>query len=166
MIEVAKLSDHYDVRALRESDADAVLALCQGNPLFYQYCEAAPTQAQVLSDMRIAPPGISRSHKHFVGYYEGPTLVAAMDLVDGYPEPDIAYIGFFMMDSQFQSRGIGSAIIREAETYLKSDGKTAVRLAINKGNPQSTHFWMKNGFAVIREVGENGRTLLEAEHRL
>lgn len=36
--------------------------------------------------------------------------------------------------------------------YLRSIGKTAVRLAIDKGNPQSTHFWTKNGFEVIAEA--------------
>ena len=31
-------------------------------------------------------------------------------------------------------------------------GKTSVRLAIDKGNPQSSHFWKKNGFEVIAEA--------------
>ena len=33
----------------------------------------------------------------------------------------------------------------------KSIGKTAVRLEIDQGNPQSTHFWKKNGFMIITE---------------
>jgi hypothetical protein len=46
---------------------------------------------------------------------------------------------------------------------LKSIGKTSVRLAIDKGNPQSTHFWKKNGFEIISEADVNGRTKLVAE---
>ena len=86
-----------------------------------------------------------------------------MDLIDGYPDPKIAYIGFFMMDIRFQGRQLGSALIREVKDYLKRDGFRAVRLAIDKANPQSNHFWKKNGFEVIREVPRDEWTVLEAE---
>ena len=76
---------------------------------------------------------------------------------------DIAYIGFFMMNLKSQGKQIGSAIISEAIDYLKSIGKTSVRLAIDKGNPQSTHFWKKNGFEIISEADVNGWTKLVAE---
>ena len=166
MIEPSGLSARDAVRRLTESDAGAVLAICRENPQFYQYCQARPTREQVLSDMRITPPGIDASRKYFVGFYEGRTLVAVMDIVDGYPADDIAYIGFFMMDAHWQGRGIGTAIVQDALKYLKSTGKTAVRLGIDKGNPQSTHFWEKNGFTVIRETDKRGWPFLEAERRL
>ena len=89
-----------------------------------------------------------------------------MDLIDGYPEPEIAFIGFFMMNKDLQGRGVGTAIIRETAAYLKATGKTTIRLAIDKGNPQSTHFWKKNGFIVIKEVDRNGWTALVAEKQL
>ena len=86
-----------------------------------------------------------------------------MDLVDGYPKADIAYIGFFMMNLKFQGKKIGSAIVSEVIDYLKLIGKTSVRLAIDKGNPQSTHFWKKNGFEIISEADVNGWMKLVAE---
>ncbi|MBR2696976.1 MAG: GNAT family N-acetyltransferase [Clostridia bacterium] len=143
MLEISGLSDRFTVRRLTEADAGAVLALCRENGQFYQYCKARPTLAQVLSDMRVAPPGVDRSCKHYVGFYEGPELVAVMDIIDGYPAPEIAYIGFFMMNRRCQGRQIGSGIVRGAEAYLKSTGKRAVRLAIDRENPQSTHFWQR-----------------------
>ena len=113
--------------------------------------------------MHITPPGIDESHKHYVGFYQGDVLVAVMDLIDGYPEGDIAYIGFFMMNIAFQGRQLGSALIREIKDFLKQNGLRAVRLAIDKANPQSNHFWKKNGFEVIREVPRDEWTVLEAE---
>ena len=89
-----------------------------------------------------------------------------MDLVDGYPKKEIGFIGFFMMNKALQGKQIGTAIIRELAAYWKAAGKRAIRLAIDKGNPQSTHFWEKNGFLVIREVERNGWTLLVAEKTL
>ncbi len=163
MIEISKLSAQYDVRTLGYADVDAVLDLCLENTLFYRYCEERPTKEQVISDMRVGPPGVDPSHKYYVGFYRDGELIAVMDIIDGYPTPDIAYIGFFMVKARFQGKQIGSSIFGKVKNYLKAAGKKAVRLAINKGNPQSTHFWEKNGFSVIREVDRNGWPILVAE---
>lgn len=71
-----------------------------------------------------------------------------------------------MMRKESQGRQIGSGIIGEAAAYLKTVGKTAIRLGIDKDNPQSTHFWKKNGFRVIRKVEQDGWTVLVAEKAL
>jgi ribosomal protein S18 acetylase RimI-like enzyme len=71
-----------------------------------------------------------------------------------------------MMNQEYQGQQIGSAIIGDTAGYLRKIGKTAIRLAIDKGNPQSAHFWKKNGFKVILEVDVNGWTKLVAEKSL
>ena len=166
MINVPELSKKYEVRKMGDSDAESILYLCSGNAQFYRYCEAEPTIEQVLYDLHITPPNISMSDKYYVGFYENKSLVAVMDLIDGYPNADIAYIGFFMMNPIYQGNQIGTAIISEVIDYLRSIGKKAVRLAIDKGNPQSTHFWKKNGFEIISEADVNGWTKLVAEKQL
>ena len=166
MWDVTKFSQRFEVRALTDDDADAVLALCRENPQFYKYCDAEPSREQVLRDMHDTPPDTDRSRKYYVGFYEDGTLAAVMDVVDGYPAPQTAYIGFFMVAKAWQGQGFGSALIREVEAYLKTAGMTAVRLAINKGNPQSTGFWEKNGFSVVKEVEKNGFMYLVAEKAL
>ena len=166
MIEISKINKHYMTRVLKDCDVDAILDLCQKNLLFYAYTEARPTKEQILDDMKAVPPGIGLSDKYFFGFFERDELIAVMDLVDGYHTPETAYIGFFMMNSEYQGKQVGTSIIREVLEYLQSVGKTAVRLAIDKGNPQSTHFWKKNGFAVLFEVDVNGWTKLVAEKNL
>ena len=166
MWEVAKFSRRFDVRVMTDDDAVAVAALCRENPQFYKYCDREPSREQVLCDMHDTPPDTDRSHKYYVGFYEDGQLSAVMDIVDGYPTPPTAYIGFFMVAQSRQGQGVGSTLIREIEPYLKSVGVTAVRLAINKGNPQSTHFWEKNGFGVIKEVEKDGSAFLVAEKSL
>jgi RimJ/RimL family protein N-acetyltransferase len=166
MINVLELSKKYEVRKMKDSDAEHILNLCSGNAQFYRYCEARPTIEQVLNDLHIAPPNISMSDKYYVGFWKDKTLVAVMDLIDGYPKADSAYIGFFMMNPACQGNQTGTAIIRDVMDYLRSIGKTAVRLAIDKGNPQSTHFWKKNGFEIISEADVNSWTKLVAEKQL
>ena len=166
MIDLSAFSREYDVRRMDDSDADCILELCRGNTQFYEYCQASPTKEQVLTDLHITPPGVGVTDKYYIGFYRDGVLAAVMDLIDGYPEPETAFIGFFMMKKELQGKGAGSAVIRETASYLKTVGKTAIRLAIDKDNPQSTHFWKKNGFRVIREVDRDGWTILVAEKTL
>lgn len=71
-----------------------------------------------------------------------------------------------MMNSQLQGTGIGSKIISEVLNYLKGKEFEMCRLGIDKDNPQSNHFWRKNGFKVVREVVQEEGTILIAERQL
>ena len=166
MIDISMLSNLYSVRRLDDSDADDILEFCRKNTLYYQYCGAEISKDQVLNDLHITPPGVDMADKYYVGFFNGEEMVAVLDLIDGYPEPDIGYIGFFMMNAALQGKQIGSAIIQDVCSYLKQIGKTAVRLGIAKDNPQANHFWKKNGFTVIKEVERDGWTILAAEKKL
>ena len=166
MIDISRLSKRYSVRILEESDIEMLVEICKQNTVFYEYTEARPTKENILDDMKATPPGIDMQDKYYFGFFDGRELVAIMDLIDGYPKAEIAYIGFFMMNPQYQGKQIGTAIIGETVEYLCDTGKTAVRLAIDKGNPQSTHFWKKNGFEIISEADVDGWTKLVAERKL
>ena len=148
------------------SSAEEVLDLCVGNPQFYDYYESGPSKDKVHYALTATPPDTDASDKYFVGFYDGETLVAIMDLIDGYPRDDIAYIGFFMMNPSYQGKQIGTAIIDETAAYLKSIGMSEIRLAIDKENPQSNHFWKKNGFEVLGEVEDEGMVKLVAARTL
>ena len=166
MFDLSKLSTKYRVRYMNDSDADEILNLCLQNDQYYRYCGKQPSKEQILHDLHITPPDTSAEAKYFVGFYDGDVLVAVMDLIDGYPEKGIAWIGFFMMNATYQGRGVGTSIISEVSSYLKAIGMVSIRLGIDKGNPQSTHFWKKNGFEIIREVPRGEWTILVAERKL
>ena len=143
----ALLSSTYTVRRVTEDEIGSVLHLCTGNPQFYEYCPPMATKESLLSDLTALPRGKTKEDKYFVGYWNGDELAAVMDLVLGYPDPEGAYIGFFMMDSGLQGRGIGTALINELSAVLKAQGYEWLRLAYARGNRQSEAFWKKNGFA-------------------
>ena len=166
MIEVSKLSSKYKVRALNDSDADSILKICLDNPLFYKFSETKATKEQILKDLHITPPKKDISDKYYVGFYQNETLIAVMDLIDGFPKEDIGFIGFFMMKKAFQGKDIGTSLISEVSDYLKFIGKKSIRLCINKDNPQSNHFWKKNGFIIIDEIIRNGFPIVIAEKKL
>ena len=167
-INIKKLSSKYTARRLTEADAQLIYELYLGNPQFYKYSwnRTPLTIDSVKEDFEATPPGKSLSDKYYVGFFDGETLVTVLDLIDGYPEDDIAYIGLFMMAKEYQGKGIGSALVTELCDYLKSVGFKKARLGIDKENPQSNHFWKKNGFSVIKEVPRDGSVILAAERDL
>lgn len=71
------------------------------------------------------------------------------------------------MNASWQGQGIGTAIISDSLAYLEQLGFRKVRLGIDKGNPQSKAFWLKNGFAFTGEEYESdGSTILVMERSL
>ena len=79
-----------------------------------------------------------------------------MDLILNYPEEKTAYIGFFMTKKERQGRGLGTALIGELLDELRRERFRKVRLAVDRGNPQSKAFWEKNGFALMGEEFPHG----------
>ena len=166
MIDIGRISSKYEAKVLNEDNTDEILGIFKGNPQFFKYSDAHPTKEQVYHDMHLLPSGMDVSDKYYFGLYNGPDLVAIMDIIDGFPTENIAYLGFFMMNQKYQGQHVGSAIINEAARYLKGIGKNIIRLVIDKSNPQSTHFWSRNGFVVFREAERNGHILMEADRVL
>lgn len=126
--------------------------MCNGNPLYYTYCSPLPTIDNILEDMIALPPNVNKENKYYIGFYDADKLIAVMDLITGYPQKGIAFIGFFMTDKSLQGKGVGSTIIEKACEYFKTVGFTSVRLAWVKGNPQAEHFWTKNNFIKMKET--------------
>ena len=143
---IENLSKKYIVKVLTDNDVPAVYAICKENPLYYQYCPPFVTEDSIRVDMKALPPRKTMDEKYYLGFYEKETLVAVMDLILGFPNKETAFVGFFMMNKSFQGRGIGTKLMTEVYDCLKEFGFQFVRLCFAKGNPQSEHFWLKNGF--------------------
>ena len=165
-IQIEKLSDSYTIRCLTDADVPMLYAWMLRNDQYFRYCGGSTTPERVRQDLTLCPPGTTPAQKHYVGFFDAGTLVAVMDLIDGYPDADTAFIGFFMMNRELQGQGTGTAIVRDVLAALRALGYTAVRLGIDKENPQSNHFWRKNGFTVVREAAQERGIVLLAERCL
>ncbi len=143
---LATLKGEYDVRELTPGDLPEMLRVANSNPFFYQYMRPDPTAENLAADLIALPPGCTLADKHFFGWFEGPCLVAMMDLIARHPRPDMAFIGWFILDGEKQGCGLGRRLIGEILSMLKAQGVTEVRLGRIQGNPQSEHFWHVAGF--------------------
>ena len=155
-MDIEKLSTAHTVRRLTPEDAGAVLDLAAGNEIFYRYHPPLPDRESILSDMTALPPGKGPEDKYFLGFFQGERLTAVMDLILGYPEADSAWMGWFILSPACQGRGVGSGILRDVEAALRAAGFRTLRLAVDRGNPQSWAFWTKNGYARYGPERPNG----------
>lgn len=157
-IEIEDMSTEFEVRILEKSDVDIVYDLSIKNSVYYQYHPLMVTRESILEDMDALPPGKILNDKYYIGFFERDKLIAVMDLIMDYPKKKTAFIGLFMMDVNYQNKGIGSKVIGEVLSYLKLENYENIRLGVDKGNLQSSSFWNKNGFVT---VGENQYIIME-----
>lgn len=155
-MDLSKLNSHYVVRKISESDLPKIYTLCKGNPLYYKYMKVEPTMKNLRETMTILPSGKTMKDKYFIGFFDGDTVVAILDLILEYPDEQTAYIGWFMVNAEYQGHDVGSKIIEELLIYLEKMKFVHIRLGVMKGNSQAEHFWGKNGFEAVEEVGAEG----------
>lgn len=165
-MDIKLFSDRYNVRILTEMDINKIYELECKNTIYYEWCPPLVTKLGILNDMKALPPGKAIHDKYYTGFFQAKKLIAVMDLIDGYPEKDIAYIGFFMTDVSIQNQGTGTEIIEYLCTYLRNLGYSSVRLAWVKDNPQAEHFWLKNNFLPIKETKSNAADKVILAERL
>ncbi len=145
-MDINLLSNKYKIRKITEDDIKEVLNLCRNNHLYYQYCPPSPSTTSILNDLKTLPPNKEYKDKYYIGFYEGEKIIALMDLIYKYPNDETAFIGFFMVDSKLQGKGVGTSIIVDSLKYLESINFKKVRLGYVKGNNQAKSFWNKNQF--------------------
>lgn len=140
------MSSRYMVKQFTEEDVSNIYTLCKGNPTYYKYIKIEPTLENIKEVLTELPPNKTMDDKFFLGFYKDNQLVAILDLITGYPNINTAFIGWFMMNQDFQRTGIGTEIIAEILFYLKEENFRYVRLGYIKGNQESESFWLKNKF--------------------
>lgn len=149
------LSSEFEVRYLEPDDVDLIYSLSAGNKIFYEYHPPFISRESILEDMDALPPGKEKKDKYYIGFFDGEHLIAVMDLITDYPKEKVVFLGLFMMDQTDQGKGIGTKIIQDVIRCLSQLGYSKIRLAIDKGNPQSEAFWTKNGFVKTGEEYPN-----------
>lgn len=80
----------YAVSKLQKKDIPFILELCSKNTLYYEYCPPFVSYEIIEEDMNAIPPNVVIERKYQVGFYDENKLLAALDLIDGYPTTSIA----------------------------------------------------------------------------
>ena len=117
---------------------DALLACLQGCRAFFEQVGQVPETA-----LEGKPEGPCR--KEVLGVFEGDGLVGVVDVLHGYPTPDVLFIGLLVLLPETRGRGLGRAVEQE---LVRGARESKVRLAVNFTNPDGKAFWASCGYRV------------------
>lgn len=148
--------------ALRPMDAPdpaqaaALEAVILGAPGFTRICEGRlPDPGDVRELLEDLPPGGLPEQKHVFGIYLGEQLVGCVDAIQGWPEPDVCFIGLLLLDEAHQHQGLGrrsfQALVEHVSTW---NGIRRLALAVVETNRPAARFWRSLGF---QETGARRR---------
>lgn len=164
---IKNISASYQVHRLTEEDLPELLALAEGNPLYYQHTRTRPALEDLRADLTKLPPRTTSEDKYFLGYFRDGRLWGALDLILHFPNQETAFVGWFILRKDIQGQGVGTALVTELMGFLRAQGFRSVRLGRVKGNPESEAFWVKNQFTPTGiETDGGGYTIVIMQREL
>jgi GNAT superfamily N-acetyltransferase len=108
-----------------------------------------PTVADAQEALGETPPGKDRQDKFFGGYWKDGMLVGCIDLIRGYPESEVAYLGLLFFSESQQGQGLGHLALEHITSLCGSWGCSALRLAVIDKNVRAHAFWQREGFCEL-----------------
>ena len=161
----------YQVRRLTDADAAEIQDLYVRCTAFVELVEGRPPASHDGLDLLQAkPPGVKDEDKLVFGLFEAGQMIGALDVLRGYPEPDIWYLGLLMLSPETRNRGLGAQVYAATRSWVEANGGKAVRLIVQAQNDAALRFWERQGFVVIgattQETGEHTNEVFRMEQRL
>ncbi len=122
--------------------------------------DAAPNYSQVVygrlpdgteagETFTSAPPGFPLGQKFVLGIDLEDELIGVAELLKGYPERDIAYIGLLLFKESHQKQGLGSLAVNHITELASQWGCSAIRIAVIASNGEALGFWSCQGFSEL-----------------
>jgi len=156
-LDIQSLGTGYEVRRLTEADITDVVLLMRSNRRHWRKMGVKPSRSRLTEIISSVPGATGGEDSYFVGFYDDDAdLVAVLDLICGYPEPDDAFIGWLMVDDAQQGRGVGSAIFADVRASMKAQGYDHLEVRCPKESAPSLAFWQAQGFELDGTQSDGG----------
>lgn len=99
------------------------------------------------------PPGKSPTDKFMFGIINSKNeLVGILDVLHGYPEASVWWIGLFLLTPEVRSKGAGQMIIQGFIDFARKSGVHYIMLGVVEENKRAFQFWSKVGCSLVRET--------------
>jgi RimJ/RimL family protein N-acetyltransferase len=134
-------------------DEARLQSLFEADPDYFKIAEGAPPGPAaangLLSDL---PQGKEYRDKfdYAVTDRDG-ALVAVIDLLRGYPEDKIWFLGLLFIAPANRNKGLGTRALEAIFAHVQKQGGSALRLGVVRGNVKARALYDRMGFQFIRE---------------
>ncbi len=155
----------YSIRLLFPDDCGKIFSfLDQNREYFLLENGRSPVHADGKSFIEDLPPNKPPSDKFAIAFEKDNRITALVDLVRGYPEEHIWWIGLLLIHPSSRGMGLGSRIIRLLDHLVFALGGREIRLGVLSENDPGFQFWKTMGFEQIQTseglvIGEKSHTV-------
>jgi GNAT superfamily N-acetyltransferase len=129
------------------NDIARLQAVLEGAPGYSLAVEGKlPAPNAAIELLEALPPGKNHADKFVFEISHDVEAVGCIEMVRGYPEADIAFIGLLLFRESSQGRGLGPQVLHLAEAIGMGWQCRALRIAVIDTNPRAFEFWKREGF--------------------
>ena len=140
----------WELRPVTGASVDAVLALLQSDPAYFDLERRQPTSQSLRDDIALLPPRCVPEQKRYLALWKDGAPQAVLDLVEGYPRERTLYVGFFFLSPALRRQGTGREIMDAVLQSAGDAGMDSARLACLLNNSAGHAFWRSLGFGDLR----------------
>ena len=140
----------WELRPVTDAGVDAVLALLQSDPAYFDLERRQPTSQSLRDDIALLPPRCVPEQKRYLALWKDGAPQAVLDLVEGYPRERTLYVGFFFLSPALRRQGTGREIMDAVLQSAGDAGMDSARLACLLNNSAGHAFWRSLGFGDLR----------------
>jgi ribosomal protein S18 acetylase RimI-like enzyme len=142
----------YHMGVLSQSELPELQAMLEKSQDFSLLTDGQPVQPDaaqsVLSEL---PPGKTLDDKLVLGIRnDHANLAGVLDIMDGYPEPGVCWIGLLEIPPEYRGMHLGYSVLSELEKLVVRSGIFRLQLGVLQDNLPALAFWQKMGFIEIR----------------
>ena len=129
-------------------EVDDVQAVIESDPGYVERVTGLPPgPADAQSVLMMRPPDLPEEHKIVYGVRCGTQIVGLIDVLRGYPERGVAYIGLLQIRGDLQRQGLGRAAHDELRVAVRDWPEVRrLRLSVVATNGQVETFWRSLGY--------------------
>jgi GNAT superfamily N-acetyltransferase len=141
----------FQTRPLVDGDVAPLEALFDEDP---EYFEVNGRRFPV-AEMRAAlPPGMTFDDKFTYVLDRDGRPAGLIDVVRGFPEPHIWYLGFIFLSVRVRGGGAGRRCLHALYDWVRAQGGTVIRLGVVEPNLKARHLYATEGFEfeAMREI--------------
>ncbi|NOT41304.1 MAG: GNAT family N-acetyltransferase [Alphaproteobacteria bacterium] len=148
----------FHTRPLVDGDVAAVEALFDEDP---EYFEINGRRFPV-EEMRTAlPPGRSFDEKFTYVLERDGRAEGLIDIIRGFPEPHVWYLGFIFLSMRVRGGGTGRRCLHALYDWVRAQGGTVIRLGVVEPNAKARHLYATEGFEfeAMREIDPEAKRM-------
>ena len=138
-------------RSLEEADKPRLRQYFADDPVYFRAINGRDIAIEEICTA--LPAGRSASDKFLFVIERAGQPVGMIDVIRGYPEPDIWYLGFLFIGKDHRG-GLGRKALHGLYTWVKGQGATAVRLGVVEPNLKARWLYATEGFVfqAVRDI--------------